>query len=841
MSAKTKCVTKIKEAVGDAFTRDEINQVIDGLESLVDSHIGVVQSYDRRLARKIAAKTITADELLQRAIEKRQRVGNILRERELDAVLASSRRKASREISRLLVGAIDGKEMGGVSIDAQALSMDSRWIGALLADAQAAGVEHRVVGRGLFRRVDPEFDYQVRVEMRILNGDTTEVPTNNAEAVKVARIYNKYIEERRVQENLAGAYIAKRSDYDSSQTHDPLRVSRAAEILGSNVRGLTRQQALLESRRAWVDWIAPRLKEETFVGVTNRREFLERVFDNLASGNHMAEPGTVSTGDFKFIGPGNLAKRLSSQRVLHFRTARDAWEYNQHFGQGSLFDNVAFSLQKGARNVATMRVLGVNPEAMLTKIVEKQIAAAKAAGDINEVQRLETAMNRKSLTPTLRAQYESATGLNAVPGNPTWARRFAAARMMVSMMRLGGMVLSSFPDLGIRAAQLTRNGVGVLDAATDGIRSLARGRGSLERQQALGILGVGFDGIRGTALARWTAGDNTPGIMSKLMNTYFRLNLSAWWQDSLMQGFGEAMAKNLAYMSNRTFDALPDGLRTIMRSYGIEAADWDVIRTSGKRTVDGSSWLIGDGITDENVARKLALYYSDQARSSMTMGGAAEAAWTANFGPPGSLPGEAARFMLQFKQYPLTFARRQLLGGIQTGNYAGVAQMIVMTTILGYASKVAKDLARFKEPESPVGPDAGATWMNALLTGGGLGIYGDFLLGEYDRYGRSVGETIAGPSVSVAANWLKVFREIARAGVDEDMTFGKAGADLYKTTVNSLPFGNLFYARVALDYLILYNLQEMVDPGSLERMEKSAMDATGQGYLIRPTQALGAR
>ena len=49
---------------------------------------------------------------------------------------------------------------------------------------------------------------------------------------------------------------------------------------------------------------------------------------------------------------------------------------------------------------------------------------------------------------------------------------------------------------------------------------------------------------------------------------------------------------------------------------------------------------------------------------------------------------------------------------------------------------------------------------------------------------------------------------------------------------------NLFYARAAFDYLILYRIQEWLNPGSLKRMERRLKQDSNQTYLLPPSQAI---
>ena len=67
--------------------------------------------------------------------------------------------------------------------------------------------------------------------------------------------------------------------------------------------------------------------------------------------------------------------------------------------------------------------------------------------------------------------------------------------------------------------------------------------------------------------------------------------------------------------------------------------------------------------------------------------------------------------------------------------------MIASMTVLGYVAQSAKEMARGKTPRDP---SLAATWQSSLLQGGGMGIYGDFIMGDFSRFGRTPVETLAG-------------------------------------------------------------------------------------------------
>ena len=104
-------------------------------------------------------------------------------------------------------------------------------------------------------------------------------------------------------------------EFRGAQTHDPYKVSRAglAEI---DTAGMNREQRFRAAMNNWIAYITPRLAARTFDGVKDTRKFLEAVFTNLATGNHLGRNEGKLGGDFTFIGPGNLAKKLSHERVL---------------------------------------------------------------------------------------------------------------------------------------------------------------------------------------------------------------------------------------------------------------------------------------------------------------------------------------------------------------------------------------------------------------------------------------------------------------------------------------------------------------------------------------------
>lgn len=191
---------------------------------------------------------------------------------------------------------------------------------------------------------------------------------------------------------------------------------------------------------------------------------------------------------------------------------------------------------------------------------------------------------------------------------------------------------------------------------------------------------------------------------------------------------------------------------------------------------------------------------------------------------PGTAKGEALRAIALFKSFPIAYAQRVLtlaVRGFQQGErgqqLAHVGGLIALSTLLGYAAMTAKDLVRGYGPRDPT---AYKTWLAAMAQGGGIGIYGDFLFGQGNRFGNSALETVAGPALSGAANLIGIWQ---RAKEGE----AKAG-DALGVVLRETPFINLWWARPVLDALVLNSLREWASPGTLRRQARQREKDYGQ-------------
>lgn len=826
------CLRVIREAAG----RDDLSdEAIDDLITELQRRRNVARAENRleseEEAMLNAADELAAEVLAAAQIERRNRLINI---KVLDDALrfAEAMDAETGDPSRALLARNVGSNVrvagARQSVDARGNALTTQYLGGLIADLRRRNLLPLLNSRSLDREIAQEL-----AELSKRQGNPG--VSGSDEAVAIAKVIDKYRRAAVARENRAGAWIRPLEGYIVRQSHDMHRIRRVGF-------------------EAWRDAILPLLDgERTFQGA-DPDKFLRGAFDGLISGRHIRSNGADETDlRLAFKGSGNLAKRVSEHRVLHFRNA-DAWfDYNQQFGRGALMEAVFHDLERAARNTAMMEVWGTNPRAMFEKVLDT--LKDRHRTDLRKLQRLERSI--------LRHQFDEVEGVTRIPINPTSAHVTAAVMAVESMAKLGGATLSAFGDLGFKAAALRETGDNLLSAWAKNLESTLEGMAPGDRRITAELIGVGLDGQIGDLMARFSAVDDTPGNFAKAQRIFFKLNLLAPWTDSNKRGMGLVTSRDLAMNAGRSWDDLPQ--RELLELYGFDAARWDVARQAVRQEADGRQYLMPDAIRElpdsafagivrgkkqkarairkamDEVETALRSYYVDLADQATPTPGARERAFLRRGTRPGDPLGIALRLIGQFKAFPVTAATK-ILGRTARadttgeflrnvvkgqGDMIGLAHMIVATTTLGYVAQSAKEITKGRSPRDPF---SAATWTAAMLQGGGLGLYGDFLFGEYNRFGRSFTASLAGPTLGTADDLLEL---LARARAGED-----TAASALRLLVANTPGANLFYTRLALDYLVLFQIQEAINPGFLQRMERRIQRENNQTFILPPSQAI---
>lgn len=736
----------------------------------------------------------------------------------------------------ILAGSNKRVQNARLSVDSLRRAYEGKYLGGLVSDLRKANLLQYVqprflgTGKGLL-------DDKIAAELWELRDGGKPGSTGSPEAQKIANILHKYQEISRADQNAHGAFIRKLDGYIVTQSHDMFRISRAG-------------------KNAWAAHVKPLLDDRTFqnIGLTGDAakdaaridEFLGRVWDELSTGSFYKADTSPEVIGFK--GPGNLAKKASQARVLHFKGAGEWIKYNDAFGSSSLMEAAASGLRHAATTVSLLERLGPNPRAMYDRILTK-LRQRNIDGSARVRDRLNSSVATRMM--------DVADGTVDIPSSVTGAQIASGIRAVQTQASLGGATLASLPDVVTAATELNFQGhnfLGAIGKQFNGMIAQIGDKG--ERRQAAELIGVGVDSVVRDIASRMTAADNSGRALNKLSGAFFKLNLLEQWTNAGERAVSSIMSSDMAMRKGATFDALPDRLRKTLDLYGIDAKDWDAIRTHAITEIAGNKYVdptqlrgsMEDGRAASKIETKLRAFFADRSHIAVLQGGIREKFYTTQGAQAGTGYGEAVRFVMQFKQYGLSFVQKVLgryaqedrfwsipgsLYKMPRGEAAQVAQMVVALTALGYVSMVAKDLAKGRTPRDPSKP---ATFLAAAAQGGGFGIYSDFLFARMNRFGGGVLETAAGPTFGDASDLADIVlktRDYA-TGVSKDAPDVEAWG-FFK---NNTPFLNLFYTRAALDYLILYQIQESLNPGSLKRMERRLKDEQGQEFILPPSEVV---
>lgn len=839
----TPCIDAVRAAAGNLEDREvaEIFELLRGRAKELMAREGALGMEQATLR--------AADELGKQAqhaalIERRNALLNLRRRGEIVSfVRGNFADRPDLGIESLLVGINLARQGSRMSVAAEQKALGDAYIGGFIHDLERQDLV------GILAKGDSDVDIADAL-WRI--GNNLDTPKLNDQVVSIARTIQKYQEAARIDANRAGANIGNLPGYIARQSHDGEKIGSA---------GFDK----------WLEEIQPRLDARTFDGVDNPAQFLRGVYDGLVSGDHLKAPGNAPANGFK--GPANIAKKVSQERVLHFKDGVAWHEYNTMFGTGNLRESVLRGLDMAGQNTGIMRRLGTNPEANLNMAMDILAEDVRKSGDPQALTNFNTARGNM-----IANRFAEVSGATRIPGN-AWAARISAnVRAWQSLSKLGGALLSSFADLPVAASEMRYQGKSFLGSLGEMTAGLAKGRGSLEQREILSSFGVYGDSMRGEIMRRFSADDSVGGKMSRMMSMFFKLNGLSWWTEANKASAGLMMAHNLAQNKGRAWGTMDAGLRRTLGLYDLDAGKWDLLRGMDTRMADGRDYMTTDGIpgipderisaylteqgrkvsdsaireTREGLSRSLRAYVNDRVSYAVLEPDARTRSIMNQGTRPGTVMGDLNRFMTQFKSFPAAYMQKtlgrelygrgyaptplgegyrgskDLISALRNGNgeRLAMAQLLLWTTAFGYLSMSAKDAVKGRQPRPADDPK---TWIAAMTQGGGFGIMGDFMFGEVSRFGNKPLETLAGPTLGTAANMVDLWAKV-RSGDD-------AASSALRLAQNNTPFLNLFYTRIAMDHLFLWSVQEAMNPGSLRRTEQRIQQENGQKFLVKPSQS----
>lgn len=674
--------------------------------------------------------------------------------------------------------------------------------------------------------------------------------SGNPVAKKAAPVISKVFSEMRTRFNRAGGNIGLLADWALPQSHDADKIVKAANRISRN--RFTRYTPA-QNMEAWVNFISDKLDRSRYISeetgeLLNDEEFhtmLQKVYTTLVTDGNGDQFGSRVIGQ----GARSRANKYGQHRALHFKSAEAYIEYETKFGTGSVMQTITSRINSMSKDIALLESLGPNPTntyRTLHQIAGQDLERARAT-DTLWARRWKYRDANGALGVSTEAMWQVLSGeANRPAGTGLMASIGQGARNLQVAGKLGGAVISSLSDLGSYYVTLEVNGISPLKAPFSLITSFSRA--DREFAARAGLLA---DNVCAGA-SRWYDENVGSGLTGVLADATIRMSLLGAWTNLIRQTFSlNYMAATGKLAKSKAWDELSTYDRARLERGGMTEQSWNLLRLAKPEKHRGVDVLTRDAIEkisdadleangftraqrDKVISDYLSMV-SDESYMASLEPDLATRAGASRGKQAGTVDGEFWRSLMLFKSFPFAMLTRHWSRGSDlwmSGNKGGAmlygASIVASTTLFGALSLQAANLLAGRDMQDSTTADF---WMNAMMKGGGLGIFGDMLyngvFGE-NAYGSPNVLSFLGPVAGSAFDTWDVAMSMRDAAMyDKDTKWGQKALRLVR---GNTPFANVWWIKHALDHAVMNDVNEMLSPGYNRRQRNRAMRQYGQDY-----------
>jgi hypothetical protein len=449
-------------------------------------------------------------------------------------------------------------------------------------------------------------------------------------------------------------------------------------------------------------------------------------------------------------------------------------------------------------------------------------------------------------------------------GSDNWqAKAGNAIGVMQETGKLGGITVTSFfGDLPNMITELNLNGMNLLDSISVILKEIKRTNNKEQLKEILQPFNLFSNSMISGLTEHDAIAEQLTGALAKYKSSFYKYTGFT----GLMQRFKSAMFLalenhygNLAKKS--AWNQLDDQIKSNLGLYKIDEGIWNIMRKTSLKEFEGYNLLTVDNIKEittedalnylkktkpdikkfsnkqindfkEEVQSKWRIFLNDRVHHGTLEPGARERSILNQGFERGTTAGFLLRLMTKFKSFPTTVYTRKLEPIIRgTGPNVRYDQAIpalayytVLTTVFGYLGLSVADMLAGKEPRDPRDPRTAAA---AIAKGGGGSIIYDLFYQEISRSNGGALATLAGPAYADIEGLRKTLTDVYEGKYD------KAGIKAFRLLESNLP-EDIWFLRPAYNYLVGYQIKEMIDPGYFQRLENYTKRATGQEFFLKP-------
>lgn len=435
---------------------------------------------------------------------------------------------------------------------------------AFISEVHAAGV-YDILSK---EKMDLDVNKAI-FELNKDNPDQSILSKLPKEAITSAEIINKHLGILRSEINELGGDLGKELGYFGKQTHDQHKIGKAGGAPFGDPK----------NKEAWI-------KDLTDFGLDFKRSFadltaeevdktLNSLYNQFSNGYHLvfgddAEFATYSDG------LSDAAKKVSKARVLHFSDAEGATKYNQKYGTTTgLLNNISSTINSLARDAAIMDRFGPSGIMNVDKVV-KELAA-----EYNDIDGAKAAEILKAGEDIKKVYWPEISGRNGLAQNSKLANFFAGLRATFSFSMLGGSALGSLPDASMVGSTVryftTRDTKAFANGFSESFKLVFGKLNEDESRKLATKLGIIHDHIIPNFQKEIGEGGDKLALAA---HWYFKLNGQTRWTEKTKLAAASLVNNAHAEEFGKSFDQLHKGSQAAMRQFGIDAQDWDLIRSS---------------------------------------------------------------------------------------------------------------------------------------------------------------------------------------------------------------------------------------------------------------------
>lgn len=553
------------------------------------------------------------------------------------------------------------------------------------------------------------------------------------------------------------------------------------------------------------------------------RDVMHNVYQDIVTDGRHSLRERLKEGKVTFGKGSEISERRANHRFIHFKTAKDFLNYDKEFGSGGNIADVIFGhINSMSRDIGLLEKMGPRPRAMYRRL-QTQMGAENVS------------FLKQDWTDGMFRVMDGKANLGS---DTPWVRALGTVQNWLRSALLGSASISAISDVTFIGATARLNGL----SATKTMRRYFKFLNPASAKDRILAKRLGYTAeVLSSSMASDArfAGETISGKATNFLDRFAQKAAQFTNRASGLQAMTKAAADAVSLefqavlaeaLPTKSFNRINPALREGLEGFGIGQKEWDIMQQSKIFTDpgSGSKFLRPEDVAlipgvDSKTALELSSRLDDMISHMRNMATnnpdlRTRSIQTAFGQRRDSLMRGMFSSPLMFKSFPLTVFFNHVIPSVQRaskGQWEHLASVMVGTTILGAMALQAKEITKGRTPKDWDDPKF---ILAAMLQGGGLGLFGDFFLADYSRFGRSPITEAVGPIAGLADDILRATKgNFDRIAQGKDVNFMR---DMFRTMKRNIPGVSLWYSRLILERMLLDHMERMADPKFDQRTRK---------------------